>query len=91
MRGKKYPYAVSSRENNWKDVSSFFQFPDEVRRILYTTNAIEGLNRQYRKMTKAKSVFSSDISLEKMLYLTSQNVAKNGPHATATGTRFSAS
>jgi transposase-like protein len=70
--GKKYPYAVS----NWEDVSPFFQFPDAVRRIMYTTNIIEGLNRQYRKVTKTKSVFPSDSSLEKMLYLASLNVAK---------------
>ena len=74
--GKKYPYAVSNWEDNWEDVSPFFQFPDEVRRIMYTTNIIEGLNRQYRKVTKTKSVFPSDSSLEKMLYLASLNVAK---------------
>ena len=69
--GKKYPYAISNWENNWEDVNSFFQFPDEIRRIMYTTNIIEGLNRQYRKVTKTKSVFPSDTSLEKMLYLAS--------------------
>ena len=74
--GKKYPYAVSNWENNWEDVSSFFQFSDDIRRIMYTTNIIEGLNRQYRKVTKAKSVFPSDSSLEKMLYLASGNVIK---------------
>ena len=74
--GRKYPYAVSNWENNWEDISSFFQFPDEIRRIMYTTNVIEGLNRQYRKVTKTKSVFPSDSSLEKMLYLASLNVAK---------------
>lgn len=72
-RGKKYPYAIS----NWEDVSSFFQFSNEIRRIMYTTNIIEGLNRQYRKVTKTKSVFPSDTSLEKMLYLASQNIMKN--------------
>ena len=61
---------------NWEDVSSFFQFPDDIRRIMYTTNIIEGLNRQYRKVTKTKSVFPSDTSLEKMLYLASQNITK---------------
>ena len=70
--GKKYPYAVS----NWEDVCSFFQFSDDIRRIMYTTNIIEGLNRQYRKVTKTKSVFPSDSSLEKMLYLASGNVVK---------------
>ena len=74
--GKKYPYAISNWENNWEDVNSFFQFPEEIRRIMYTTNIIEGLNRQYRKVTKTKSVFPSDISLEKMLYLASQNITK---------------
>lgn len=74
--GKKYPYAISNWENNWEDVSSFFQFSDDIRRIMYTTNIIEGLNRQYRKVTKTKSVFPSDQSLEKMLYLASENVTK---------------
>ena len=67
--GKKYPYAISNWENNWEDVSSFFQFSNDIRRIMYTTNIIEGLNRQYRKVTKTKSVFPSDAALEKMLYL----------------------
>ena len=49
--GKKYPYAISNWENNWEDVSSFFQFSNDIRRIMYTTNIIEGLNRQYRKVT----------------------------------------
>ena len=74
--GKKYPYAISNWENNWEDVSSFFQFSGDIRRIMYTTNIIEGLNRQYRKVTKTKSVFPSDVSLEKMLYLASGNVIK---------------
>ena len=74
--GKKYPYAVSNCENNWEDVSSFFQFSGDIRRIMYTTNIIEGLNRQYRKVTKTKSVFPSDSALEKMLYLASGNVTK---------------
>ena len=74
--GKKYPYAISNWENNWEDVSSFFQFSEEIRRIMYTTNIIEGLNRQYRKVTKTKSVFPSDASLEKMLYLASGNITR---------------
>ena len=74
--GKKYPYAIHNWETNWEDISSFFQFSEEIRRIMYTTNIIEGLNRQYRKVTKAKSVFPSDTSLEKMLYLASNNITK---------------
>ena len=74
--GKKYPYAISNWENNWDDVSAFFQFSGDIRRIMYTTNIIEGLNRQYRKVTKTKSVFPSDGSLEKMLYLASENIIR---------------
>ena len=74
--GKKYPYAISNWEKNWEDVSSFFQFSEEIRRIMYTTNIIESLNRQYRKVTKTKSVFPNDQSLEKMLYLASENIAR---------------
>ncbi len=74
--GKKYPYAISNWDNNWQDVSSFFQFSGDIRRIMYTTNIIEGLNRQYRKVTKTKSAFPNDASLEKMLYLASQNITK---------------
>src|SRR5574344_1639632 len=74
--GKKYPYAITNWEMNWDVIRPFFQFSEDIRRIMYTTNIIEGLNRQFRKVTKTKSVFTSDISLEKMLYLSSQNVMK---------------
>lgn len=74
--GKQYPYAFRSWENNWDILSPFFKYPNEVRKIMYTTNIIEGLNRQFRKVTKSKSVFPSDSSLEKMLYLASMNIMK---------------
>lgn len=74
--GKKYPYAISNWEQNWDVIRPFFEFSDDVRRIMYTTNIIEGVNRQFRKVTKAKSSFPSDTSLSKMLYLASQNVKK---------------
>lgn len=74
--GKKYPYAISNWEGNWDVVSPFFSFSDDIRRIMYTTNIIEGLNRQFRKVTKTKSSFTNDTSLEKMLYLASMNVLK---------------
>jgi transposase-like protein len=67
--GKNYPYAIRSWENNWNVLSTFYRFPEEVRKIIYTTNIIEGLHRQYRKVTKSKTMFPSDASLEKMLYL----------------------
>ena len=74
--GKKYPYAISNWEKNWDDLSSFFQFSGDIRRIMYTTNILEGVKRQYRKVTKTKSVFPSDSSLEKMLFLASRNITK---------------
>ena len=74
--GREYPYAISNWEDNWEDISPFFQFSDNIRRIMYTTNIIEALDRQYRKVTKTKSVFPSDQSLEKMLYLASGNIVK---------------
>jgi transposase-like protein len=74
--GRQYPYAFRSWEGNWDVLSPFFKFPDEVRKIVYTTNIIEGVHRQFRKVTKTKSVFPSDSSLEKMLYLASMNVMK---------------
>lgn len=74
--GKSYPFAIRSWENNWDVLSPFYKFPEEVRKIIYTTNIIEGLHRQYRKVTKSKTMFPSDASLEKMLYLASKNVIK---------------
>jgi len=74
--GKKYPYAIKNWEMNWDVISPFFKYPDHIRRIMYTTNIIEGFHRQLRKVTKTKSVFPSDQALEKMLYLASQNVTK---------------
>ena len=69
-----YPYALKSWETNWDVLSTFFKYPDEIRKIIYTTNIIEGLHRQFRKVTKSKSVFPSDAALEKMLYLATKNI-----------------
>jgi transposase-like protein len=73
---KEYPSAVRSWEDNWDILSTFFAYPVEIRRIIYTTNIIEGLHRQFRKVTKTKSVFPNDDSLRKMLYLAFQNIIK---------------
>lgn len=67
--GKRYPSAVASWKNNWPHLSTFFSFPEEVRRMIYTTNAVEALHRQFRKVTKTKGSFPTDDSLRKMLYL----------------------
>lgn len=74
--GKKYPIAIRIWRDNWDVISPFFSFPQEIRTIMYTTNIIEGVNRQFRKVTKTKSTFPSDESLLKMLYLASQNIMK---------------
>ena len=66
---KKYPKISKSWRDNWANLSTYFKFPEEVRKLIYTTNAIEGFNRQLRKVTKSKSVFPTDDSLLKMLYL----------------------
>lgn len=71
-----YSIAISSWENNWEDLSTFFKYPEEIRRIIYTTNSMESYNRQLRKVTKSKSIFPSDESLLKMLYLATQNITK---------------
>lgn len=72
--GKKYPSAIKSWENNWDCLSTFFVFSPEVRKIIYTTNTIESLHRQFRKVTKTKSVFPTEQSLLKMLYLATDKI-----------------
>jgi transposase-like protein len=74
--GGKYPNAIATWENNWDNVSTFFMFPDYIRKIMYTTNCIESLNSQFRKVTKTKLIFPNDESLLKMLYLATENVTK---------------
>lgn len=74
--GGKYPNAIKTWEDNWDNLITFFVFPDFIRKIIYTTNAIESLHSQFRKVTKTKLIFPTDDSLLKMLYLATQNIAK---------------
>lgn len=74
--GKQYPSCVKSWEENWDILSTFFAYPPEVRKIIYTTNIIEGLNRQFRQITKNKPSFTNDDSLKKMLYLASRKIVE---------------
>ena len=69
-----YPSCVKSWEENWDILTTFFAYPAEIRKIIYTTNIIEGLNRQFRKITKNKPSFTNDDSLRKILYLASKNI-----------------
>lgn len=73
---EKYPNAIKTWEDNWDNLITFFAFPDFIRKIIYTTNAIESLNSQFRKVTKTKLIFPTDDSLLKMLYLATENIAK---------------
>jgi transposase-like protein len=74
--GKAYPSCVKSWEDNWDILSTFFAYPPEIRRIIYTTNIIEGLNRQFRQVTKNKPSFVNDDSLKKLLYLASKKIVE---------------
>lgn len=73
---KKYPKISASWRANWANLSTYFKFPEELRRLIYTTNAIEGFNRQLRKVTKSKAVFPTDDSLFKMLYMAMLDITK---------------
>ena len=68
--GQKYPMAVKSWRDHWDELATMFKYPEQIRRIIYTTNAIENFNRQLRKATKTKGAFVSDDALMKQLYLT---------------------
>lgn len=72
--GKKYPLAVKSWRVNWNELSTMFKYSPEIRKLIYTTNAIENFNRQLRKVTKTKSAFVSDDALMKLLYLTTMGI-----------------
>ena len=73
---KKYPKISKSWRENWANLSTYFKFPEELRRLIYTTNAIEGFNRQLRKVTKSKAVFPTNDSLFKTLYLAMLDITK---------------
>ena len=74
--GGKYAAAVRSWQNNWEELSTFFEFPQEIRRLIYTTNSVEGYHRQLRKVIKNKSSFPTPQAARKMLYLATMNITK---------------
>ncbi len=73
---KKYPQISKSWRDNWSELSTFFKYPEEVRRLIYTTNAVEGFHRMLRKFTKTKTTFPSDDSLKKSIYLSIDEISK---------------
>jgi putative transposase len=74
---KKYPYIIKSWLDNWDKLSQMFEFPDAIRKMIYTTNIIESFNSQLRKVTKTKRVFTNDQALMKLLYLVQRKILEN--------------
>ena len=74
--GKKYPTSVASWRNNWAQLSTYFKYPAEIRKLIYTTNSIENFNRQLRKVTKNRTIFPTDDALFKLLYLAMMDITK---------------
>ena len=74
--GKKYPVVIESWNNNWEELSAYFEYTEPIRKIIYTTNAVEGFHRQVRKVTKTKGAFPNDMALLKLVYLATKNIEK---------------
>jgi transposase-like protein len=74
--GKKYPIVIQSWQNKWENLSIYFKYPPEIRKVIYTTNIIESVHRQFRKLTKTKGAFPNENSLLKLLYMGIKNAEK---------------
>ncbi|WP_370526906.1 IS256 family transposase [Bacteroides sp. 51] len=74
--GEQYPIVIKSWRDNWERLSAYFEYTEAIRRMIYTTNTVEGYHRQLRKVTKNKGVFPNDTSLEKLVYLAYRNIRK---------------
>jgi len=72
----KYGAAVRSWQNNWEELATFFEFPQEIRRLIYTTNTVEGYHRQIRKVIKNKSSFPTSRAARKLLYLATMDITR---------------
>lgn len=72
----KYPIVIASWQNNWEKLTTYFQYTTPIRKLIYTTNAVEGYHRQIRKVTKTKGAFTSDMALLKLVYLATKNIEK---------------
>jgi len=74
--GKKYPLVINSWQSKWDNLSVYFKYPADIRKVIYTTNIIESVHRQFRKLTKTKGAFPNENSLMKLLYLGIKNASK---------------
>ncbi len=72
--GSKYPVVIASWKNNWYKLSTYFEYSEGIRRLIYTTNPIEGYHRQVRKVTKTKGAFPTDMALLKLVYLATRRI-----------------
>lgn len=75
--GSQYAVSVRSWENNWEDLATFFDYPADIRRMIYTTNTVEGYNRQLRKVTKSRGSFPTAEAVRKLLFLANRDIVKN--------------
>ena len=73
---ERYPVVIQSWQNNWEHLSQYFKYTAPIRKIIYTTNAVEGYHRQVRKVTKTKGAFTNDMALLKLVYLATMNIQK---------------
>lgn len=74
--GKKYPIVIRSWNENWDELTTYFDYDTHIRKLIYTTNAVEGFHRQVRKVTKTKGAFPTDMALLKLIYLATENISK---------------
>lgn len=74
--GVKYPVVIDSWRRNWEQLTEYFQYTESIRKIIYTTNTVEGFHRQVRKVTKTKGAFTSNMALLKLVYLATKNIEK---------------
>ncbi len=74
--GKQYPIVIRSWRNKWHNLSVYFKYPEPIRKVIYTTNAVEAVHRQFRKLTKTKGAFPNENSLMKLLFVGIQNMTK---------------
>ena len=74
--GAKYPVVIESWQRNWEQLSQYFQYSEPIRKLIYTTNTVEGFHRQVRKVTKTKGAFPNDMALLKLVYLVTKNIEK---------------
>ena len=67
---------IENSQRNWEELSQYFEYAEPIRKIIYTTNAVEGFHRQVRKVTKTKGAFTNDMALLKLVYLATKNIER---------------